>query len=190
MTIWDRNARCDELQFHVDHNTPLDRLRSWLGEVARGWYQNIGSTHFKDQTISTSSHEWFLVKDGVLRRIPDWLTAVSWGLLIDDRISIPYQLNTEFYNLVTIGPPLNFGDGPYADKIHAIWKEEDREYPELPSALEYEINRIGFWQYSEMRRSGNLFTNCTYQSYYSRDPYANLLDWTWMLRNPGCPLAE
>lgn len=29
---WGRDPRCSELQFHLDHATPLDRLAAWLGE--------------------------------------------------------------------------------------------------------------------------------------------------------------
>jgi len=68
---WRRNARCDELQFHVDHSTPISRLNSWLDEVAYGWYADIGNTHFKGQTVSTSRHEWFFVDQNGIHRIPD-----------------------------------------------------------------------------------------------------------------------
>lgn len=33
-SYWGRYPRCDELQFHLDHSTPLDRLTSWLNEIA------------------------------------------------------------------------------------------------------------------------------------------------------------
>lgn len=31
-TAWSRYPRCDELQFHLDHATPIERLKSWLAE--------------------------------------------------------------------------------------------------------------------------------------------------------------
>ncbi|MFA6512018.1 MAG: Ig-like domain-containing protein [Patescibacteria group bacterium] len=31
---WGREPRCTELQFHLDHNTPLNRLTNWLSENA------------------------------------------------------------------------------------------------------------------------------------------------------------
>lgn len=31
-TYFRRDPRCDELQFHLDHSTPLDRLTAWLAE--------------------------------------------------------------------------------------------------------------------------------------------------------------
>lgn len=30
VAYWDREPRCDEMQFHLDHSTPLDRLTEWL----------------------------------------------------------------------------------------------------------------------------------------------------------------
>ncbi len=32
---WGRDPRCDELQFHLDHSTPLSSLVNWLAEVAK-----------------------------------------------------------------------------------------------------------------------------------------------------------
>jgi len=181
---WDRNARCDELQFHVDHGTTLARLRTWLGEVAVGWYKNVGATHFKNQTISTSRHEWFYIDEDGAHRIPDWLTALSWGLLIEDRLSI-WPVNTNnFYNNVTIAEPLYFSDGHYADKISGIWKNNDRDFSLLPSRLAEEIETVV--------RQSNAFTACTFSWYsaFPGNPWDNLLDWSWMLHNSGCPLAD
>ena len=33
-TAWNRYPRCDELQFHLDHATPIERLKSWLAEYS------------------------------------------------------------------------------------------------------------------------------------------------------------
>lgn len=177
---WGRGARCDELQFHIDHNTPVLRLELWLDSVAYDRYANIGGTHFESQTVSTSRHEWFLVKNGVLHRIPDWLTALSWGLLINDRFSIPDVHEIKFYNLVTIGEPLSFNQGSYFKKINAIWSQGSRDYSKLPSGLQ-----------DEVRDRLSLFTDCTFGYRYGfNNTYRVLLDWTWMLRNPDCPLAD
>ncbi|PIY95469.1 MAG: hypothetical protein COY66_06760 [Candidatus Kerfeldbacteria bacterium CG_4_10_14_0_8_um_filter_42_10] len=180
---WSRNARCDELQFHVDHNTTGAVLINWLDSVARSWYDNIGSSHYKHQTVSTSRHEWFFVNEDGIHRIPDWLTALSWGLLINDRYSIPANHTTDFYDSVTIGAPLNFSEGQYADKIHDIWLEGDDDYSTLPERIEEEINLV--------KAQANVFNTCTFSWYsaYPGNPWRNLFDWTWMLHNPGCPLA-
>lgn len=187
---WDRNARCDELQFHVDHNTPQVRLANWLDSVARSWYDNISSTHYNHQTISTSRHEWFYVDEAGLHRIPDWLTATSWGLLISDRYSIPANHTIDFYDSVTITAPLNFSDGQYTDKINAIWKENDRNFSSIPSLLADEVNFMLNRGDGEEPYKWEIFDDCGYEYLSSGDEYGNLLDWSWMLRNPGCPLAD
>lgn len=184
---WQRHARCDELQFQIDHNTPLSRLNSWLDGVAKGWYDNIGTTHFNNQTVSTSQHEWFFIKDGVAYRVHDILTGWSWGLLIGDRISIPPQHTQYFYNTVTFGNSLHFSGGTNADKINNIWKNEDRNFSSLPTRLADQITMF----HEDARASGgygSIFEVCTFQSTFPGDPFYSLLDWSWTQRNPGCPL--
>ncbi len=191
---WGRNARCDELQFHVDHNTSIARLNSWLKSVVVDWFKNIGTTHYNNQTVSTTwsnghGYEWFLVRDGAIHRIPDWLTALSWGLLMNDRLSIPVGVHEEFYDNAPLGAPVSFNDGPYATKIRSIWQNGDRDFSTLPASLATEINSF---LSGGGGRSGNwgVFTSCSYQFSWSSDPYGVLLDWSWMLRNDGCPLAS
>lgn len=189
-TYWGRNARCDELQFHIDHSTPISRLNSWLNGIALGWYQDIGSTHYANQTVSTSTHEWFFIKDGVARRIPDLLTAWSWGLLLGDRLSIPAAHTTAFYNSVTIGAPVDFSGGQYYKKINSIWLEGDRDYSTLPESMSTIIDKFveSKWAGSDPT-DGGIFGRCIYRSLSPGDPWAALLDWSWMARNVGCALA-
>ncbi|MFC1687268.1 hypothetical protein ACFL0L_01720 [Patescibacteria group bacterium] len=178
---WQRNARCDELQFHVDHNTTRTRLRVWLRDIAYGWYSDIGASHLKNQTVSTGDYEWFFIQNGTIRRIPDILTAWSWGLLINDRITIPREHTDDFYNLTTLGAPLNFNDGQYVDDINDIWNDGNRDYSSLPSRLADDIQ-------SQVSGTKRVFERCTYSS--GSSPYRALLDWGWMLRNSGCALAS
>ncbi len=181
---WYRDARCDELQFHVDHNTPLARLNAWLDEVAYGWYANLSATHYNHQTVSTSRHEWFYVDENGIHRIPDWLTAMSWGLLTADRLSIPEPQTNRFYELVTIAAPLNFNDGKYADKINDIWKNHDRDFSTLPSKIASEINSYTFGYHK-------IFTSCPTSCGGLTDRWCgSLFDWRWVYDNPGydtCP---
>jgi len=183
---WSRNARCDELQFHVDHNTTISRLKTWLGSVATGWYQNIGTTHFKNSTISTLRHEWFFVKDNQIHRIPDLLTALSWGLLDDDRFSVPAPLTDTFYNNVSVGTPLNFNDGPNAAKIRAIWKNGNRDFTSLPARLAAEISAYTYG-YSK------IFSSCPSSCLNPTDRSCGaLMDWRWTYSNAGyqsCPVG-
>ncbi len=183
---WYRNARCDELQFHVDHNTTLTRLGEWLESRALARYRDMANSIYEGQTLSTSSHEWFFVQDGVLHRIPDALTGWSWGLLVGDRYSIPDRHNLSFRQLVTIGSPLNFDEGQYATTINSIWKQGLRDYSSLPTRMGdlitgFEKGNPPYWN--------GIFTACSYTASFSGDPSQNLLDWSWMLRNPGCALA-
>lgn len=183
---WSRNATCSELQFHVDHSTPLVRLGQWLGGVAQGWYANLKNSHFEGQTISTSTHEWFLVKDGELRRIPDWLTALSNGLMIDDRLSIPTSQTNVFYQLTTVGTPVQFSAGQYVNTISDIWETENdiarRNLifaSDLPSSIKGELDYF----------DAN-FQNCqegnSLEGVVLNDPRSVLLDWSWKLHNPIC----
>ncbi|EKE22258.1 MAG: hypothetical protein ACD_7C00013G0002, partial [uncultured bacterium] len=176
---WDRNARCDEIQFHVDYSTPISRLNSWLDSVAFSWYENIGTTHFKGQTVSTSRHEWFFVDQNGIHRIPDWLTGLSWGLLIGDRISIPAAHTEAFYEKVAIGTPLNFGEGQYADKIHDIWLEGDEDFSALPASMQEELNTV--------IAQADVFNECAFEwtSVFPGNPWNSLFDWSWMQRNTG-----
>lgn len=178
---WNRNARCDELQFHIDHNTSLTKLRSWLGGIATGWFKKIGATHFRHQTVSTLRNEWFYIDEQGAHRISDWLTGLSWGLLIDDRISIALPLTDAFYNNVTISTPLKFNDGRYKTKIYNIWKNGSRNYSGLPSRLKTEIKNM----INRDELYGSIFEKCSFFSDHG-DPRTDLLDWSWMLSNPSC----
>ncbi|MCH7492617.1 hypothetical protein IID19_03445 [Patescibacteria group bacterium] len=188
-TYWGRNARCDELQFHVDHSTSISRLNSWLKSVVRGWFSDIGNTHYANQTVSTLNHEWFFIKEGVARRIPDILTSWSWGLLVGDRISIPRAVQADFYELVTIGAPMEFSGGQYSEKINSIWMDGNRDYSSLPESMSTIIDKFVESKFAGSPTDGGIFERCTYASLYSGDPWRALLDWSWMARNVGCALA-
>jgi len=185
---WNRNAGCNELQFHVDHNTSRTRLRQWLGSVSVGWFKNIGTTHYRGKTVSTLRDEWFFIDTQGAHRIPDWLTSMSWGLLIEDRIELPAVLTAAFYDNVPIATPLNFSNGPYADEMHDIWKENETDYSILPTRLAEEMENMSNVN-CDPDGCTPLFEACTYESPLPGIfPKEDLLDWRWMLYNPGCPL--
>lgn len=54
--IWGREPRCTELQFHLDHSTPIDRLTSWLNENA------IKNKYGCDFSITTNNDKTIKVK--------------------------------------------------------------------------------------------------------------------------------
>lgn len=183
LTHWNREPRCDELQFHVDHNTTLSRLSTWLRDTAYTWYRQLGSTHFNNQTVSTGKHEWFFVQNGVLRRIPDILTGWSWGLLAEDRLSIPNDHTDYFYAHTMLGSPLNFSGGSYTSTIHSIWKDGNRDYSSLPVKLRESIDTL-------VSGYADIMNLCGWHGASSTDrSFGDLYDWSWMQRNPGCPLA-
>ncbi|MFA6272082.1 MAG: hypothetical protein WC693_03160 [Patescibacteria group bacterium] len=182
--FWERQARCDELQFHVDHNTPKARLSSWLLTTAQSWLQNISTSHYKNQTVSTSRDEWFFINESGAHRIPDILTGWSWGLLGEDYLKISPRLTDSFYNSVTIGSPLQFNDGQYAEKIRAIWKNGDRNFDTLPTRLGTSLSGYTYGY-------PKLFTSCPSSCGSPTDRHCgNLLDWRWFQSNQGyrtCP---
>ncbi|MDD5342466.1 MAG: hypothetical protein PHI73_03985 [Patescibacteria group bacterium] len=184
---WSRNARCDELQFHVDHNTTRERLVSWLNSVASDWYKNIGSSHFKNQTVSTTKNEWFYIDSAGAHRIPDWLTSLSWGLLIQDKLTIEATMTGLFYKNVTIAPPLQFNDGQYASKITAIWKNGDRDFSTLPVRL---ADVLEGYTYGYPK----IFTSCPSPCGSPTDRNCgSLLDWRWTYSNLNfgtCPASD
>lgn len=175
-----RDARCDEQQFHVDHNTSLSKLETWLSVKLKSRFQ---SGQYNGQTISTGRREWFYIDNGQARRIPDWLTALSHGLLVADRLSWPKDRS--FYGNVKIGKPLDFTSGQYAEKINAVWKNGDRDYAVLPTRLATDIQSL----VDRQEPYTSVFAGCTFFSARG-DRRGELLDWSWMLHNPGCALAS
>lgn len=183
-TYFRRNARCDELQFHVDHNTPVRKLEKWLLKTVTN---RIQSGYYNGNTVTTRSrHEWFWVENNVAHRIPDWLTGLSNGFLLSDRIILSEALSGLFYKHIPIGMPIAFGDGPYAEKITSSWKNGDRDYSTLPSRIADDIRYLT--DVDPPYKS--VFSSCTFVERNRLDAYGDFLDWSWMLRNPGCALAS
>jgi len=105
---WSRWPRCDELQFHIDHNTSLSRLRAWLSQVERQRLQNVNQLPYAGQTVSTMEHEWFLIinyTDGIFyEEIND-----AWKNLNFTQPALPTRLQSEL-NLQFINDSFNFKD--------------------------------------------------------------------------------
>ncbi len=164
----------------IDHNNSLAKIQGFLRKVLR---QRFLSGYYDNQTI-TINHEWYFITHGTARRIPDWLTSSAYGLLYSDRayVSNRYEVLRSFQQSFIIGEPLRFGDGPYAEKILSIWQMGDTDYTTLPQRLAENITLLV--------TGANVFRDCTYQGFSSTDRSSdNSLDWSWMLRSPGCPLA-
>lgn len=184
LNYWNRDARCDELQFHVDHNTSQARLRQWLMNTVIGWFKNVKTSPLEGKTVSTAKDEWFLIRNGSAQRIPDQPTAFAWGLLIGDRFPIQLDLTNDFYKYVKIGAPLNYNTGAYQQIITSIWRNGSQDYSSLPPRMVEEIKTFG------------QFKSCVmyYQDVYNMsewdDAYRAFLDWRWKRFNSGCPLAQ
>ena len=184
--LWNRNARCDELQFHASHGTSNQRLRAWLVDVAKGWFRNIGTSHLKGQTVSTSRHEIFFIDQNGAHRIYDWPTAMSWGLLIADRVSISDALKEPFYTTASFGTPLNFHDGRYRDAFHDVWRDGERELTVFPDRMADEIEMLMGNENNVQATSREVFQDCSYVYSSPGDPYGALFDWDWMGLNESC----
>lgn len=184
--LWNRNARCDELQFHASHSTSNERLRVWLIDVAKGWFRNIGSSHFKGQTVSTSRHEIFFIDGNGAHRIYDWPTAMSWGLLIGDRVSISSVLTEPFYDSVKFAAPLSFTDGLYRDAFHDVWRDGERDLTAFPGRMADEIEMLMGDEDNVQLTTREVFKDCDYVYSSPGDPYGALFDWGWMDLNEGC----
>ena len=57
-SIWGRDPRCDELQFHLDHSTSLTRLQSWLEENKPG-----AKTEERNEIVFTETDGKVVLKD-------------------------------------------------------------------------------------------------------------------------------
>jgi hypothetical protein len=174
--VWHREARCDELQFHVDHNTTINCLRLWLIEVEKERYRNMGTSIYNGQTMSTPRYDWFLIKDGKRYHIPDLPTAYAWGLLVQDRISVSSFLTDYFYEHVEDGGALNYTDGQYFEQIDDVWRNLNFSQSTFPTRLQEEL---------ETQFSQNAFTyiNPCSIDLYIRGAYCKLLDFGWTSQN-------
>src|SRR5690606_14393741 len=81
---WGRYARCDELQFHAEHNTPWARVNSWLSKTQIQRYKDHVYTGglFKTHAQGTFSDAkiWRII-NGKRQRVYDWPTQMAWGFL-------------------------------------------------------------------------------------------------------------
>lgn len=182
---WGRNARCDELQYHVLHNTTQRRLREWLNTVAFSWYRSIGTSRLVGTTIGNEG--MFLVQRDGIHRVPDLLTAFSWGLISWDRFSLPRDQRTTFNAVVAMGDPLEFSDGPYAEKIRAVWQDGDRDFSTLPTRLADALDTY-------VNGYPKILSSCpTYKLGGTDRGQYTYFDWQWTKANPGyllCPAAS
>lgn len=137
--IWDRYANCNELTWHAEHNTPIDRLTNWLFTVEKNRYLN----HEYIGTVRTEGGKIWRLINGKRQRVYDWLTMVSWGYLSQDTHSIHKNLTNVFFAAYPEIEPLNYSDGPYHSQVQEMWLEGNRE-ANVPQKLLQELLFKGF----------------------------------------------
>lgn len=138
--ILGRDCRCDELEFHVEHKTPHDKLRNWLIEEfgTREVSVNLGSLEGK--TIRDRSNgRLYLIKDGSLHWVPDVLTMASHGLIYEDGIMLEYNEVSS----ITLGYQLKYWEGKYFKTIKVVLEDGNREAIRfLPRRLNVEVEKL------------------------------------------------
>lgn len=187
---WGRDARVDELQFHVDHVASHAVLTAWLEDNPQApctlynaaCRYNVGTEQIDrlaGHTVSTDAHEFFFIKDGKRWVIPDFPTMNAWGLLFNDRWSTIGPATAYLKSHYPLGGTLNYADGVYHDEIQTYWSGRDgNAVPEtLPEAMQdlfvqtMDSNVIyGDWHWLGVQTSSSWVG-------YS---YNNLLDWSYL----------
>ena len=135
-----RNCQCHELEFHVEHRTPHDRLRNWLRETfgIRETSVNLGTLEGK--TIrDRSDGRLYLIKDGSRHWAPDVLTMASHGLIYEDGIMFEYNEVSS----ITLGYQLKYWEGKYFKTIKVVLEGGNRAAIRfLPRRLNVEVEKL------------------------------------------------
>lgn len=139
------NARCDELDFHVQHVTPHDVLRNWLTEtlgikVLSASVVNVNVGDLEGKTIlDRSNGKLYLIKDGARHWAPDVLTMASHGLIYEDGIVLEnYQVSS-----IVLGYQLKYWEGKYYRTIEVVLREGNKEAIRfLPARLNEEVEKL------------------------------------------------
>ena len=171
--MWDRPIKCNELIFHLDHNTPHDRLRNWLRtESESNFTQDFIDIYegYNGSTISTSlkiprtsyPNSFYLLTEHNRYLVPDYPTSLSWGLLISDRIGIRGQVSEYIFSHFPNGGMLEYAEGPYYQEIQTYWDTGVIDET-LPESLIQELEIYGVYLRGTMPIG----------------PYRILFDWSW-----------
>ncbi|MFA6198280.1 MAG: hypothetical protein WC734_03965 [Patescibacteria group bacterium] len=178
---WNRAPRCDEVQYHIEHNTTIIKLSSWLSKVEiqrfkDHTYDGLVKTHA--QGTYGDAKTWRLI-NGKRQRVYDWPTQMAWGFVSADLKPINIQLSNEFFAAYPEIAPLKYSDGPYKTQVDTVWKTGATDI-NAPARLKTELIKFGveygFFKYRDacsqfMRGCGTgydytfLYTNpCIYNS--------------------------
>lgn len=144
---WGRYARCDELQWHAEHNTEFNRLTRWLQQVQIQRYNN----HEYDGLFRTDDIRrgadpvyatWRLI-NGKRQRVYDWPTQIAWGYVWEDGRGVPNELIEYFYAAYPEIEPLQYSEGPYIEQFNDAWHNFNPNV-DMPQRLLDEVIANGF----------------------------------------------
>lgn len=125
-----RGAKCDELKFHLQRNTPHDRLRVWLNEQKEAkWWDDLLEQYDGQMIYNNNPKAVYLVIDGGMRRVPSFQVALAHGLIIDDATLMKDlhdrlhegQVRYADYN------SLAYTDGAYTEEIEQVLQGEEAD---------------------------------------------------------------
>lgn len=130
--MWDRPINYNELIFHLSHSTPHDVLRNWLRteseriftqdfiDIYKGYNGKTISTPHKDPPTSYPN-SFYLLTSHNRYLAPDYPTALSWGLLIEDRTDVRGDVARYIFSHFPRDGLLQYTEGPYYQEIQAYW---------------------------------------------------------------------
>lgn len=112
-----RSIQCDELEFHLQHSTPHDKLQTWLNAQTAGiWWDNLTSKY--DGQVIYNATDMFYVTGGKLYHIPDLMTALAYGFNLDDATMVSdLTVTDDRQYALSEAPDLNIWDGIYFRKV-------------------------------------------------------------------------
>jgi len=84
---WNRYPRCDELQFHLDHSTPTERLKSWLNQMlVLGKIED--KTKSADIQLTENNNEIALKETGLTLKFAENQDIIISGLATPNSVVI------------------------------------------------------------------------------------------------------
>lgn len=138
LSYWHRSARCDELQWHADRGTSVNKLDRWLRKVE---IQRLRNHEYEGLVYSSGAH-WRLI-NGKRQKVPDWLTQMAWGYVTKDGFAIHSQTKKQFLEAYPEIKPLNYTEGPYFQQVDDMWRNGTRT-ANVPQDLNDELLQYGF----------------------------------------------
>ncbi|MFH0853859.1 MAG: IPT/TIG domain-containing protein [bacterium] len=146
-TAWERVPRCDELQFHLDHSTPLERLKTWLGEVEQARLENLPEAPSIVAATGTETDK-ITVSEGDPLVFKPKEDVVFSGTTIADGLVTLYFSSEEFTDTVTADSEgawtytlkKNLGDGVHV--LQTTVTDDEGEVSVKSSPLAFRVEPV------------------------------------------------